>query len=137
MNSEACCGVQYELKGKQEMKSRLNALFLMMALVVILFSGCVVSKKDEQFTGIEKSELKQIECGKTTRIELIDSFGEPTEQSMAGDGAEILKYKCTKKKDNSFVMFPPPIVIKDDKVVEHIVAFEIRDDIVQRHWKEQ
>jgi hypothetical protein len=109
----------------------------MMVLVVILFSGCVVSKKDEQFTGIEKSELKRIEYGKTTRDELVDSFGEPTEQSMSGDGTEILKYKCTKKKDNSFVMFPPPIVIKDDKVVEHIVAFEIRDGIVQRHWKEQ
>ena len=119
------------------MKSRQNSFFLTMALVAILFSGCVVSKKDEQFTGIEKSELKQVECGKTTRGELIDTFGEPTEQSMASNGAEILRYKCTKKKDNAFVMFPPPIVIKDDKAVEHIVAFEIRDGIVQRHWKEK
>jgi hypothetical protein len=108
-----------------------------MALVAILFSGCVVSDKNEQFTGIEKSELKQVECGKTTKDELIDTFGEPTEQSMASNGSEILKYKCTKKKDNTLVIFPPPIVIEDDKKVEHIVAFEVRDGIVQRHWKEQ
>jgi hypothetical protein len=119
------------------MKSQRKALFLTIILVAILFSGCVVSKKDEQFTGIEKSELKQVKCGETTKGELIDTFGEPTEQSMNDSGAEILRYKCTKKKDNAFVMFPPPIVIKDDKAVEHIVAFEIRDGIVQRHWKEK
>ena len=119
------------------MKSRQNALFLTMTLVVILFSGCVVSTKDEQFTGIDKSELEQIECGKTTKDELIDTFGDPTEQSTSSNGAEILKYQCIKKKDNAFVMFPPPIVITDDKAVEHIVAFEIRDGIVQRHWKEK
>ena len=119
------------------MKSQRNAIFLIMALIAILFSGCVVSKKDEQFTGIDKTELKQVECGKTTKDQLIETFGQPTEQSMNDKGAEILRYKCTKKKDNAFVMFPPPIVIKDDKEVEHIVAFEIRDGIVQRHWKEK
>lgn len=119
------------------MKSRQNALFLTIVLVAILFSGCIVIDKDEKCTGIEKSELKQVECGKTTRDELIDSFGKPTEQNMADNGSEILRYKCTKEKDNAFVMFPPPIVIEDDKVIEHIIAFEIRDGIVQRHWKEK
>jgi hypothetical protein len=119
------------------MKTQQNTLFLTMALVAIFFSGCVVSKTDEQFTGIDKSELKQIKCGETTKDELIDTFGEPTEKSMNDKGAEILRYKCVKKKDNAFVMFPPPIVITDDKAVEHIVAFEIRDGIVRRHWKEQ
>jgi hypothetical protein len=108
-----------------------------MALVAVLFSGCVVSTKDEQFTGIDKSELGQIECGRTTKDELIDTFGEPTEQGIDSSGAEILRYQCIKKKDNAFVMFPPPIVITDDKEVEHVVAFEIRDGIVQRHWREQ
>ena len=84
--------MQYELKGKQKMKSQRNDLFFTIVLVAILFSGCVISKKDEQFTGIEKSELKQVECGKTTRAELVDTFGEPTEQSMASNGAEIIKY---------------------------------------------
>jgi len=129
--------MQYELKGKQKMKSQRNALLLTIALVAILFSGCVISKTDEQFTGIDKKELKQVKCGETTRDELIGTFGEPTEQSMNDNGAEVLRYKCVKKKDNAFVMFPPPIVIKDDKAVEHIVAFEIRDGIVQRHWKEK
>jgi hypothetical protein len=119
------------------MKSQRNALLLTIALVTILLSGCVVSKTDEQFTGIDKTELKQVKCGETTKDELIGNFGEPTEQSVDDNGAEVLRYKCVKKKDNAFVMFPPPIVIKDDKAVEHIVAFEVRDGIVQRHWKEQ
>ncbi len=113
------------------------AFFVLIALMSFMVVGCVVCKKDEQFTGIDKTELKQVECGKTTKDELIDTFGEPTEQSMADNGTEILRYQCIKKKDNAFVMFPPPIVIKDDKAVEHVVAFEIRDGIVQRHWKEQ
>lgn len=111
--------------------------FVLIVLTSFMIVGCVVSTKDEQFTGIDKSELKQIECGKTTKDELIDNFGEPTEQSMTSNGAEILRYQCIKKKDNSFVMFPPPIVITDDEEVEHVVAFEIREGIVQRHWKER
>jgi len=34
-------------------------------------------------------------------------------------------------------MFPPPIVISDDDTVEHVVAFELRDGVVQRHWKKR
>jgi len=33
-------------------------------------------------------------------------------------------------------MFPPPIVINDEKDVEHTIAFEVRDGIIQRYWKE-
>jgi hypothetical protein len=80
--------------------------------------------------------LKEIECGRTTRDWLVETFGEPTELLMADDGSEILRYKCVKRKDNQFVMFPPPIVIRDDKQVEHFMAFEVRDGIVQRYWKE-
>lgn len=64
------------------------------------------------------------------------TFGEPSEQSMTEEGTELLKYKCTKKKDNKFVLFPPPIVIKDEKEMEHTVVFEVKDGIVQRYWKE-
>ena len=112
------------------------ALWVSMTTLLILMSGCVVCQVDEEYTGVENKMLKEIECGQTTRDRLVETFGEPTELLMADDGSEILRYKCVKKKDNQFVMFPPPIVIRDDKQIEHFMAFEVRDGIVQRYWKE-
>ena len=40
------------------------------------------------------------------------------------------------KKSCNLFMVLKPIVIKDEKDVEHTVAFEVRDGIVQRYWKE-
>lgn len=112
-------------------------LFAVSLIVSVMVVGCVVLEKDEQYTGIEKEELKEVECGQTTRDWVVEKFGEPSEQILADDGSEILKYKCIRKKDNKFVMFPPPIVIRDDKDVEHTVAFEVRDGIIQQYWKEK
>ena len=109
-------------------------LFVAMVAVSVLFVGCVVCETDEQYTGIENETLKQVECGETTRDWVVETFGEPSEQILADDGSEVLKYKCILKKDNKFVMFPPPIVIRDEKDVEHTVAFEFREVIFQRYW---
>jgi hypothetical protein len=111
-------------------------LFLVLLAVSVLGVGCVVCKTDERYTGIENQALKDVKCGRTTRDWVIESFGEPSEQILADDGSEILKYKCVRTKDNKFVMFPPPIVIKGEEDIEHTVAFEVRDGIVQRYWKE-
>ena len=111
-------------------------LFVALLATSLLVVGCVVCETDEQYTGIENETLKQVECGQTTRDWVVETFGEPSEQVLRDDGTEILKYKCIRKKDNKFVMFPPPIVIKDEKDVEHTVAFEVRDGIVRRYWKE-
>ena len=111
-------------------------LFVVLVAMSVLVAGCVVCETDEQYTGIENETLKQVDCGQTTRDWVIETFGEPSEQILTDDGGEILKYKCVRKKDNKFVMFPPPIVIRDEKDVEHTVAFEVRDGIIQRYWKE-
>jgi hypothetical protein len=111
-------------------------LFAALVAMSVIMVGCVVCETDEQYTGVENDTLKQVECGQTTRDWVIETFGEPSEQTLKDDGSEILKYKCVRKKDNKFVMFPPPIVIRDEKDVEHTVAFEVRDGIVRRYWKE-
>ena len=111
-------------------------LFMTLLAMSVLIASCVVCETDEQYTGIENEALKEVECGQTTRDWVVETFGEPSEQILTDDGSEILKYKCIRKKDNKFVMFPPPIVIRDEKDVEHTVAFEVRDGIVQRYWKE-
>ena len=113
------------------------ALFVLLLAMLVLMGGCVVYNADEQYTGVENKMLKEIECGQTTRDWLVETFGEPTGLLMTDDGGEILRYKCVKKKDYKFVMFPPPIVIHDDKQVEHVVAFEVKDGVVQRYWKER
>jgi len=113
-----------------------TVLFLLLVVTSILLAGCVISDSSVRYSGVENSQLRQIKQGITTKEQLVEMVGEPTEQSMTDDGAEILKYKCTTTKDNQFVMFPPPIVIDDKKETEHIVVFKIRDGIVQRHWKE-
>jgi len=111
-------------------------LFVAVVVVSVLVVGCVVCETDERYTGIENHALKEIECGRTTRDWVVEAFGEPSEQILIDDGAEILKYKCIRTKDNKFVMFPPPIVIRDEEDIEHTIAFEVRDGIIQRYWKE-
>jgi hypothetical protein len=114
-----------------------TALFVLLAITSVLLAGCLVSDSSVRYSGVESSQLRQIKQGITTKDQLVEIVGEPTEQSMTEDGAEILKYKCTTTKDNQFVMFPPPIVIDDTKETEHTVVFKIRDGVVQRHWKEK
>ena len=111
-------------------------LLVVLAVVSVLVVGCVVCETDERYTGIENNALKEIECGQTTRGWIVEKFGEPSEQILSEDGSEILKYKCIRTKDNKFVMFPPPIVIRDNENIKHTVAFEVKDGIVQRYWKE-
>ena len=111
-------------------------LWVALAAMGLMISGCVVIDNDEHYTGIDNKTLKDVKCGQTTKDWIIATFGEPSEQSVTKSGTEVLRYKCVRKKDNQFVMFPPPIVIKDDGQVVHVVAFEIKDGIVKRYWKE-
>ena len=113
------------------------ALLMSLAVTSILLAGCVATQSDVHYSGVENSQLRQIESGRTTRGQLLAIVGEPTEESMTEDGSEILRYKCIEKKDNRFAMFPPPIAIEDKKEIEHTVVFKLKDGIVQRHWKER
>ena len=113
------------------------ALLMSLAVTSVLLAGCVATQSDVHYSGVENSQLRQIESGRTTRDQLLAIVGEPTEESMTEDGSEILRYKCIEKKDNRFAMFPPPIAIEDTKEIEHTVVFKLKDGIVQRHWKER
>jgi hypothetical protein len=118
-------------------KSGEIALFVSLAVTVVLLVGCMVGDSNVHYTGVEDQALKEIVCGQTTKNQLLAKFGEPSEQSTKEDGSEILKYKCTKKIKKSFVLLPPVIVTNDETTIEHIVAFEVKDGIVKRYWKER
>jgi hypothetical protein len=113
-----------------------SVLFVLFVMTSVLLAGCVVSDSSVRYSGIESSHLRQIKYGLTTREQLVEMVGEPSEQGVMEDGAEILKYKCIMTKDNQFVLFPPPIIIDDTKETEHTVVFKIRDGIVRQYWKE-
>jgi len=113
------------------------ALFVSLGVTSILLFGCVATESNVHYSGVENSQLRQIEPGRTTKDQLLAIVGEPTEESMTEDGSDILRYRCIEKKDNRFAMFPPPIAIEDKKEIEHTVVFKLKDDIVQRYWKER
>ena len=113
------------------------ALLVSLAVTSVLLVGCVATRSDVHYSGVNNSQLRQVERGKTTKDWLVTALGEPTEQSITEEGTEILRYKCTEKRDNQFVLFPPPIVIDDKKEIEHTIVFKLKDGIVQRHWKER
>ena len=113
------------------------ALLMSLAVTSVLLVGCVVTRSDVHYSGVDNSQIRQIKRGKTTKDWLVTALGEPTEERMMEDGTEILRYKCTEKRNNQFVLFPPPIVIDDKKEIEHTIVFKLRDGIVQRYWKER
>ena len=110
------------------------ALFVSLVVTSVLLVGCVISDSDVHYTGIADDSLKQVQCGKMTRDELVATFGEPSEQRVTDEGNEILSYKCTRKQDNSVIVFPI-VLVDDEKETEHTVSFELKDGIVQRYWK--
>jgi len=117
-------------------KNRKIALFAAAAMTSILVVGCMVIDNETYYTGVEDQTLKQIEAGKTTKDSLVAALGQPSEQELTEDSTEILRYTCTKKLDNTFVLFPV-VVINDERETKHTVAFELKDGIVQRYWKER
>ena len=112
-------------------------LYLTLALTSVLTVGCIVCSNDVHYSGVEDSKLREIEPGQTTIEQLIENLGEPTEQYTDEKGSEILRYRCTKRTENEFVMIPPVIVTEENRTSEHMVAFEVRDGIVRRYWKER
>ena len=130
------------LRNAGEAKMKINgrnetALYVSLVLMSVLMVGCMVSDNSTHYTGIEDQTLSEIECGLTTKDWLIETLGEPSEEYTDENGADILKYMCTKKLKKEFVLFPPPIVTSEQKTIEHFVAFEVQDGIVQRYWKER
>ena len=120
---------------------KLNKIALSVSMVVlpVVLFGCVASESNVHYKGIEKSHLRQIERGMTTRDELLAIVGKPTEQRTTEDGTEVLRYQCKETKDSSFAMFPPPIAIEDKKEKEYIARiadfeglFAHRDSVEKR-----
>jgi hypothetical protein len=116
-----------------------TVLLIFLALLTLLSISCISSSKNIRYSGLDQpissSTLKQVKPGDTTKQWLIATLGEPTDEHTTDQGLEILKYTCKRTENYCFSMFLI-LTIRDEKERINSVVFEIKDDIVQRYWKE-
>ncbi len=102
-------------------------------------AGCLVYHSDVRYGDRGRAPtghtLDQIQTGTTTRDWVLATLGEPSRQSTTKDGAEVLEYQYSRKKDNSFV-FCPFVFINDEGEETQTLYFEIEDGVVTKFWKE-
>jgi len=105
---------------------------------ILPLAGCFIYHGDvsygEKGKPLSHRTLKQVECGTTTKDRLVELLGEPSQQSTTSDGAELLEYRYSVKKDNNFIM--PFLIVNDKNENKQTVYFEVRDGVVKNYWKE-
>jgi outer membrane protein assembly factor BamE (lipoprotein component of BamABCDE complex) len=103
---------------------------------VLPLAGCVIVNSGvdcgEKGAPLSADTLEQIEPGQTTRDWVIATLGEPSEQSTAGNGVEVLTYRYSCTRHGNLVM--PFLIINDEKRDAQTVYFEISDGVVQKYW---
>lgn len=121
-------------------KWKFSGLILCAALSSMVLGGCIIANSNRSFTGtsISNQTLKRVKLGKTTRQWLLSVLGEPTSATESPDGVEILKYDgVTESRDSISVTFFFPLVnVTETKKISEAHYFEIKDGIVQAHWKD-
>lgn len=122
----------------EKRKSRRIVLGLIVLGSLLPVAGCFIWNSDVSYgdkgAPLSDSTLKQIECGTTTKAWLSSTLGEPSEQSTTDAGAEILKYKYSKRQEGNVVM--PFVIVNDEKKTEQTVYFQVEDGVVQKYWVE-
>ncbi len=114
---------------------------LLAALLSILpVSGCLIYHDGTHYRDkgkpVSSRTLDQIECGTTTKDWVLATFGEPSQQSTAPGGVEVLEYRYVRKKDNQFLVLPF-VIVNDEGEDKQTLHFEINDGIVTNFWKEE
>ena len=108
---------------------------ILLGTVGCISSDCTVSYGPKG-PPADKSTLKKVKCGQTSKRWVLATLGDPTAQNPAPDGGEILRYEYCKRVKSDFAMFPPPLSFEKDKEYHTTILFEIRDGVVAKYWKE-
>lgn len=112
---------------------------LLGVLCLLPLAGCLVYHNDVRYgeKGKAPSEntLDQVQSGTTTKDWVLAALGEPSRQSTAKNGAEVLEYDYSRKKDNQFV-FVPFVFINDEGEQRQTLYFQIENGVVTNFWKE-
>jgi outer membrane protein assembly factor BamE (lipoprotein component of BamABCDE complex) len=118
-----------------------QTLLGLLCILTLTLVGCI-SKETKVSYGpkgapVKSKTLKQIKKGQTPKQWVIDTLGEPSEQTTSPEGAELLRYEYTKRTETDFAMFPPPIAFDTDKERQTTYVFEIKDGVIAKYWKEK
>jgi hypothetical protein len=112
----------------------------LMCAVIVTTTGCISSDCTVSYgpkgPPVEKSTLRRIKCGQTSKRWVLATLGDPTAQNPTPDGGEMLRYEYCKRVKSDFAMCPPPLSFEKDKEYHTTVLFEIRDGVVIKYWKE-
>ncbi len=114
------------------------AMSILSVVAAIALAGCISSHSDVSYgpkgPAVGGDTLRQIECGQTTKGWLLAVLGEPSCETRASNGSEILTYEYTKTVDSDFSFFI--LFDADDRREERTTyIFEIENGIVTRYWK--
>ena len=112
---------------------------LLLLTSIPLLGGCVVYSNDVKYGDKGRAPtthtLHQIHSGTTTKDWVLATLGEPSRQSTAQSGMEVLEYQYSRTKDNKFV-FCPFVFINDEGEEKQTLYFEIENGVVTKFWKE-
>lgn len=84
---------------------------------------------------LSSGRLAIVTTGETTKTQLLEEFGEPTNARDLGEGVEILRYECKEiSKDHFSFLFL--INVHSTETEEEAVNFELKDGVVLRYWRD-
>lgn len=107
---------------------------LSMTLMGCLF--VVDSKQSAGKTQWYEDDLQQIAAGQTSAAWVRETFGTPYRTSARPDGSEVWRYRNSRSKETEIGLF---LLFNIDvsNQQEEILALEMQDGIVNRHWVER
>ena len=119
------------------MKNLVFSVSAALTLVLYLISGgCYSGSTDVEVSGkkIDSKILVQLETGKTTKRELIETLGVPSGSVKKDDDIEILRYSYCKKKTISS-SFPLLWSTKDKIEDKETTYFKFQNGVLIKFWK--
>ena len=120
------------------MRKNTKALGYVILAALITQSGCAfVAHKDVDVHGrkVSNRDLAQLKTGETTRAQLIELLGAPTNTLKEEDGVEVLNYTYRETTEkNSVLVF---IWVTHSKTTTSgTVRFRLQDDVLIEYWSE-
>jgi hypothetical protein len=109
-----------------------------LALALATATGCLIVHEEsggENGRAVATANLGNLSEGVTTREDLIDAFGSPTQIIHLEGGREILIYVYEKnKRAETGVLFLMLWTTEDERTMRF--NFELKDGVLVRYWKE-
>lgn len=107
----------------------MKKLFVLISFLAL--SGCSTVMLSSEGTGIDKSKLSSLKLGETSRQDVVDSFGPPSE-TQSVEGGEKIVYTFKARKAPTFFF---GVIQNDAGALEEstILEVNIKDGVVESY----